>query len=276
MNRRKFLITTASALSFLLATGCTKAVEQPKKDGASDSSHDRENGYWTCTMHPQVHKVEPGKCPICGMPLVHVDKKAHLEPKSQESNGVEPTDAQLKNTNISKFTVHKKDFVITLSLSGRVVSPREIAFQVYESDLSIVKRGVEISGVTSTDPEKVLKGKISGIDNLVDPTSRTVRANALLNTAISNFVAETSFYGQVQNSLKNQVAVPEEAVLHAGKRDLVYIFTQDGKLEPREVKLGLKSKGEYQILSGLNEGDVISAGANFLIDSEAKIRGGTQ
>ena len=142
MNRRKFLLTTASTFSFLLITGCTKAVEKPKKDGASNSSHDLENGYWTCTMHPQVHKTEPGKCPICGMPLVHVDQKVHQEVKPQESNGVEPTDAQLKNANISKFTVHKKDFVVTLSLSGRVVSPREVASQVYESDLAIVKRGV--------------------------------------------------------------------------------------------------------------------------------------
>ena len=32
---------------------------------ATDSS-----GYWTCPMHPQIHKSEPGACPICGMDLV--------------------------------------------------------------------------------------------------------------------------------------------------------------------------------------------------------------
>ena len=276
MNRRKFLFTTASAFSLILASGCTKAIDSAKKDGVTDSSHEHENGYWTCTMHPQVHKNEPGKCPICGMPLVHVDKKVHAEPKQDVSNSVEPTSTQLKNANISKYTVNRKDFVVTLSLSGRVVSPREVAFQVYESDLGIVKPGMEISGVASSSPESVIKGKISHVDNLVDPSSRTVRASATLSSPVSNFVAETSFYGQVQNTLKNQITVPEEAVLHAGKRDLVYVFLPDGKLEPREIRLGLKNKGEYQIVSGLSEGDVISAGANFLIDSEAKIRGGSQ
>lgn len=29
-----------------------------------------ETGYWTCTMHPEIHKAEAGKCPICGMNLV--------------------------------------------------------------------------------------------------------------------------------------------------------------------------------------------------------------
>ena len=86
-------------------------------------------------------------------------------------------------------------------------------------------------------------------------------------------MAETSFHGQVHNRIKNQIVIPEEAILRAGKRDLVYVFTSDGKLESREVVLGQKGHAEYQILSGLKEGDVISAGANFLIDSEAKIRG---
>ncbi|MGA2507499.1 MAG: heavy metal-binding domain-containing protein [Chitinispirillaceae bacterium] len=39
---------------------------------ASDTSAKvADTGYWTCTMHPQVHKTEPGNCPICGMKLVY-------------------------------------------------------------------------------------------------------------------------------------------------------------------------------------------------------------
>ena len=36
----------------------------------SDNSNKNENEYWTCTMHPQVHKDGPGACPICGMDLI--------------------------------------------------------------------------------------------------------------------------------------------------------------------------------------------------------------
>lgn len=258
MNRRRFLVAT-SAVSLIWVTGCTQKKE--------------ETGYWTCTMHPQVHQSEPGKCPICGMPLVHVDKKDHVESQTEETSGIEPTDTQLKNANISKYKVSKKDFLVTLSLSGRAISPREVSFQIYESDLGVVKPGIQISGYASTDPDTVMKGKISSVDTIVDPSSRTVRANAVLQSSVANFVAETSFYGQIQNKLKNQILIPEEAVLHAGKRDLVYLFTEDGKIQPQTVRLGLKSQGEYQVVAGLKEGDVISAGANFLIDSEAKIRG---
>lgn len=270
MNRRTFL-KTVFIFTFILISGC---VPTEKKDKAvrdnSASSHEHEKGYWTCTMHPQVHKDEPGKCPICGMPLIHVDKAASSK---IESGGVDSSDAQIKNANISKYTVIKKDFVATIAFSGRLTSNRNVSLQIYESDRALVKSNMMISGYSSTNPSELKKGKITQIDNFVEPSSRTIRVSAILDSAVSDYISEASFYGQIQSTIKNQIVIPDEAILHAGKRDLVYVFNQEGKLEPREVHLGQKNKSEYQVLSGLNEGDIISAGANFLIDSEAKIRG---
>ena len=276
MNRRVFL-ATISAFSFVLISGCVPSKE---KDAASKdnsaSSHEHERGYWTCTMHPQVHKNEPGKCPICGMPLVHVDKKVHVErteTAKTDSGGVELSEAQIKNANISKYTVVKKDFITMIAFSGRLTSARDISFQIYESDRALVKPKMLISGYSSIKPSEIKKGKITHLDNFIDPSSRTIRVSAVLDSGVSEYVSDSSFYGQIQSTIKNQIVVPDEAILHAGKRDLVYVYNQAGKLEPREVILGQKNKSEFQVLSGLKEGDVISAGANFLIDSEAKIRG---
>ena len=276
MNRRLFL-TTVSAFSLLLISGCVPSNEKnaTSKDNSA-SSHEHESGFWTCTMHPQVHKNEPGKCPICGMPLVHVDKKVHTERTETvktDSGGVEPSEAQIKNANISKYTVVKKDFITTIAFSGRLTSARDVSLQIYESDRALVKPNMVISGYSSVKPNEIKKGKITHLDNFIDPSSRTIRVSAVLDSGVSEYVSDSSFYGQIQSTIKNQIVVPDEAILHAGKRDLVYVFNQAGKLEPREVTLGQKNKSEYQVLSGLNEGDVISAGANFLIDSEAKIRG---
>lgn len=271
MNRRR-LYKFVFVILFSLVAGCTPTSKEVKStDAMKSTGQEKTEGYWTCSMHPQVHKNESGKCPICGMPLIHVDKKSNIG--KSDISGFEPSQSQLKNGNVSKYTVAKKDLELILSVSGRLISSREISFQVYESDLAFVKQGFEISGYTSANPDSVMNGKISRIDNLVDPSSRTIRVSAVFQSSFSPFVAETSFHGQVQNRIKDQIVIPEDAILRAGKRDLVYIFTSDGKLEPREVVLGQKGHAEYQILSGLKEGEVISAGANFLIDSEAKIRG---
>ena len=110
----------------------------------------------------------------------------------------------------------------------------------------------------------------------MDPTSRTVRVVGSIKKGPRGLFSETSFRGEVEVSLKDRIAIPESSVLHTGSGDLVYIFGDGNKLSAREVKLGPKTESFYEVLSGLKVGEVISSGPNFLIDSEAKIRGVSQ
>lgn len=253
MKRRKFMCA-------VIVTGFAWAA-------FSNTPHEDPDGYYTCTMHPQIHVHGPGKCPICGMPLVKVKGSA----KATSGESIEVSEQQRKNIHISKIKVERKDFVIYLPVAGRALSSQDIAFQVYESDLSLIKSGLEFTGTSSMAPAKSLKGRIVQMDRLVDPSSRTVRIVGRVSEA--GLIVESGFYGEIVNTIKNQIVVPEDAVLRAGRRDLVYVFTADEKLELREVQLGAKSMREYQILAGLKEDEVISSGPNFLIDSETKIRG---
>lgn len=65
MKISKYLFISLIALAFLVA-GCTKTVE----DNKHENTVTKNNGYWTCTMHPQIHMDGPGSCPICGMDLI--------------------------------------------------------------------------------------------------------------------------------------------------------------------------------------------------------------
>jgi YHS domain-containing protein len=58
---------------------------QESKGAKGDTSIAPEAGYWTCPMHPEIHKTEPGQCPICGMNLVY--KKTAKE--TQKAKGAE-------------------------------------------------------------------------------------------------------------------------------------------------------------------------------------------
>ena len=96
---------------------------------------------------------------------------------------------------------------------------------------------------------------------------------AILDTPAERTLIDGGFHGEISAVLKNQLAVPVEAILHAGTRDLVYLIA-DNHISPKAIVIGKKAKGFYQVVSGISEGDVVSSGPNFLIDSEAKIRGG--
>lgn len=276
------LIVPATSL-VVLATGCTQQNENKSKSASTDQvRHEDPQGFYTCPMHPQVHEHKPGKCPICHMNLVKVSaavKNASPAPnlptaQIESSNGLSVTDQQLSVAGISKYTVIKKDLVFSVSVAGRVVSAREVSFQVYESDLRVIKPGNEFFGSATSAPEEKLTGKIRAVDSIADPSSRTVRVIGTLAKAPTTTILDGSFHGEIISVSKNQIAIPEDAVLHAGKKDLVYVITKENELRSVPVQLGRKSNQEFQILSGLSEGDVISTGPNFLIDSEAKIRGG--
>lgn len=274
MMNLKHLLKIFLAVGLLwLMVGCnpkTTSTTQTSTSATTEVEHTDPDGYWTCSMHPQIHQHEKGNCPICGMPLIHVDG-AQKKPKATQS--IEINEPQIQNVQLSKYTVLRKDVTVSIPVSGRMISSREVSFQVYESDIAIIKIGSEFSGTTSTTSDKKLKGRITRIDNLVDPSSRTIRVSGQLQESISSMVVESGFQGEIQVQLKGQIVIPEEALLFTGTKNRVYVFSSDSKLEPREVQVGMKANKEYQILSGLNEGDVISASANFLLDSEAKIRG---
>lgn len=229
--------------------------------------------YWTCPMHPQIHQDHPGECPICHMKLV-LEKNPKPQAMTHENRTeVILNDEQLNLASVQKQEVEKMTLRISIPVSGRFISSSKVAFQIYESDLRYVKAGLKFRGESSFYPEKELYGVISSIDSIVDPTSRTVRAVGSIQNAPNNIASETGFRGDIEFNLDDRIAIPESAVLHTGNGDLVYVFSSDNKLTPMTVKLGLKSEGFYDVLDGLEVGQIINAGANFLIDSEAKIRG---
>jgi len=78
---------------------------------------------------------------------------------------------------------------------------------------------------------------------------------------------------EVKIDLGKRIAVPDDAVIDTGTRQVVYVDRGEGYFEPRQVTLGLRAEGMREVLKGLKAGDRIAASASFLIDSEAQIKG---
>ena len=89
-------------------------------DGQGDS-----DAVWTCSMHPQVRKDEPGTCPLCGMELIRAAKAASKKMKSMQStqtlNSVRMTEEAVKLARIATTPVVKERATESLRLPGEVV-----------------------------------------------------------------------------------------------------------------------------------------------------------
>ncbi len=78
---------------------------------------------------------------------------------------------------------------------------------------------------------------------------------------------------EIKISLGSKLAVPDDAVIDTGTRQIVYVDKGEGYFEPREIVLGLRAEGYREVLMGLKAGEKVAASAAFLVDSEAQLKG---
>ena len=142
----------------------------------------------------------------------------------------------------------------------------------YEYEARAIKLGQEASVSLPYDPNVKIKGKVSYIYPYMNPQSRTLKVRFDFNNP--DMVLKPSMFVDVtlQVNLGEGVVVPDSAVMDTGLRQIVFVKEEDGQLKPREVKVGIRNSGKAQILSGVRSGEKVVIKANFLIDSESRLR----
>lgn len=145
---------------------------------------------------------------------------------------------------------------------------------IYAYELPWIKVGQEASVSLSYVDGEDLEAQISYIYPYVEPKTRTVKTR--LEFKNPDLELKPDMYVNVRingEEVKNALAVPVEAVIHSGEKKTVFVALGDGKFEPRQVKTGLQNKDGYiEIKQGLLEGERIVTSAQFMFDSESKLR----
>lgn len=249
--------------------GCQKH-EEGKNHNTSEEHSKRDESYYTCTMHPQIHESHPGNCPICGMPLVKVSGAPE---KKEQVYAILPSDYQKKVMQLTQGKVERKEVSFEIPVGGKLLGSSQVAFYIYETDLMRVRPGQQFEGECSSMPGLKLKGKINQIDTVADPSSRAVRVVGTITSAHNMRLLEGSFFGNIFTTPTSALMVPYDAVLRAGEKNIVYKIEKEGQLVPVQVTVGHTLDDQIEITSGLNEGEEISLGPNFLIDSESRLKG---
>jgi len=146
---------------------------------------------------------------------------------------------------------------------------------IYESDVQYIKVGQNAEITSSSYPNEPFNAKINFVDPVFDPASRTLEVR--IDVANRNYKLKPDMYVKVKiNTFRGQnLAMPKNAVIRTGDKDIVYVEKEKGVYEPRRVKIGNEQDGFYEILSGLKEGEVVVSSGGFLIDSESQIEFGS-
>jgi membrane fusion protein, copper/silver efflux system len=120
----------------------------------------------------------------------------------------------------------------------------------------------------------VLNGVVSAILPETNPDSRTLRVRVELPNPEGRLRPGMTARVSLDRSTEQSVLwVPSEAVIRTGRRALVMLAEDAGRYRPVEVQLGQESDGKTAILKGLEEGQKVVTSGQFLLDSEASLKG---
>jgi len=143
---------------------------------------------------------------------------------------------------------------------------------VYEYELPFIRLGQQASVQLSYIPGEIFTGKAIYIYPSLNPETRTARVRFESPNPHGKLKPEMYDNVEINVHLGQKLTVPEGAIIDTGLRQMAIVDKGSGYFEPREVKVGAKVENYYEVIKGLKAGERVVTSANFLIDSESKLK----
>jgi membrane fusion protein, copper/silver efflux system len=145
---------------------------------------------------------------------------------------------------------------------------------IYEYELPWIRRGMSADMDLSYIPGKRYKGEVLYVYPFLEEKTRTAKLR--LQFKNPGYQLKPGMYANVYLKAiiaKSSLVIPQEAVIDSGVRKVVFVSLGKGKFQPRVVTIGIEGKdNEIQVLKGLREGERIVVSAQFMLDSESRLR----
>jgi Cu(I)/Ag(I) efflux system membrane fusion protein len=171
------------------------------------------------------------------------------------------------------------------AVAGMKVMPGEKLFDVadlsslwviadiYESELALIKVGNKATITLAYLPGREIASQIDYIYPSIAADTRTVKVRLKISNSNNQLKPQMFSNVEIKINLGQKLMIPESAVIDTGKGMVAYVDLGNGAFEPREIKAGLRTDGYIEVLRGLKAGEKVVSSANFLVDSEAQLKG---
>lgn len=155
------------------------------------------------------------------------------------------------------------------------LDPVWVNAEVPESVAAQIRPGSPVEVRTPGLPGTVLKGRVKAILPEISIATRTIKVRVELanprGRLVPGMFATVNFTSS--RTGKEVLLVPSEAIITTGTRNVIMVAQAGGKFLPVEVEAGLEGNGQTEIRKGLEVGQEVVISGQFLIDSEASLKG---
>ena len=146
--------------------------------------------------------------------------------------------------------------------------------EVPESQAALLRVGAKVQARSPAVPGTAFEGRVQALLPEVNTTTRTLKARLELANPGGRLVPGMFVQMQFMDTrAEKALLIPTEAVIQTGKRTVVMIAEENGRFRPADVEIGIESDGKTEVKRGLKAGQRVVVSSQFLIDSEASLKG---
>ncbi len=144
--------------------------------------------------------------------------------------------------------------------------------RIYEHELPHIELNQPVQVTLPSQPGRVFQGQVSFVEPVLQEMTRTVKVRVAIRNSAGLFKPGMYADLEIQHDMGEGLLVPESAVLRTGERAIAFRTLPQGRFEPIQVKLGGRFGECFEVLAGLAAGDEVVTSANFLIDSDSRLK----
>ena len=196
-------------------------------------------------------------------------KKGEVLIKLKSGNIIAPFSGVLGYTGLTEdILVSNNIFIITLDDNSTIYSDIKIP----ENYSSFIKKGLPVEVQLSSFKNKIFLGKIDFVSSRINADTRSLLSRIKIDNKELELISGSLLEVSVKFNLRNSLSVPDTSVIVEGDKSYVYQVNEENIANKTEVKTGLRSNRNIEIISGLTEGDTVVAEGLKKVRPRGKIK----
>ena len=196
-------------------------------------------------------------------------KKGDVLIKLKSGNIIAPYSGVLGYTGLTEdILVSNNIFIITLDDNSTIYSDIKIP----ENYSASIKKGLPVEVKLSSFKNKTFAGEIDFVSSRINADTRSILSRIKIENNNLELISGSLLEVSVKFNLRNSLSVPDTSVMIEGDKSYVYKINGENIANKTEVKTGLRSNKNIEIISGLTEGEIIVAEGLKKVRPKGKIK----
>ena len=196
-------------------------------------------------------------------------KKGEVLIKLKSGNIIAPFTGVLGYTGLTEdILISNNIFIITLDDNSTIFSDIKIP----ENYSVSIKKGLPVEVRLSSLKDKIFLGEVDFVSSRINADTRSLLSRIKIPNTDLELISGSLLEVSVKFNLRNSLSVPDTSVMVEGDKSFVYKVNEENIANKTEVKTGLRANKNIEIISGLNEGDIIVAEGLKKVRPRGKIK----